>query len=117
MQSLETQLLKTLAYVLFPNDFSTTPPRGTGDEPRTKGWQSNLDGWSRKFIWDPVVFMQHAKQSRARGCGEHGVEWRLTVWDDWTEHSAALVPDEEEKGPGPLGASVGTAAWVSLDDC
>lgn len=45
-----------------------------------------------------VVFMQHAKQAYACGCGEFGggEERRLTVWDDWTEHSAALVPNEEE---------------------
>lgn len=29
--------------------------------------------------------------------GKGGGEWRLTVWEDWTEHSAALVPDEAEE--------------------
>lgn len=29
--------------------------------------------------------------------GKGGGEWGLTVWEDWTEHSAALVPVEEEE--------------------
>lgn len=46
MQSLETQLLKPLAYLPSQNDFSTPPPKAqpfsflygaTGDEPCTKG--------------------------------------------------------------------------------
>lgn len=33
---------------------------------------------------NPSTFGVHKRQ-----------EYRLTVWDDWTEHSAALASDEE----------------------
>lgn len=135
MQSLETQLLKPLALALSEWLLTPTPPfthahiqpaflfplPGHGRwKPAQKERMYRGKKWCLLCRWDSSLGASELQSQR-----EHVLRSWLTVWDDWTVHSAALDSEEEEgRGqgggrPGPLGASVGPAAWcrLSLDCC
>lgn len=132
MQSLETQLLKSLAYLPSQNDFSTSPPPRSPAllfplRSRRRWTLHKRGGCAEKWTWvnlGHIVPMHHAKWTsicmsiRAHSVCTHGRNIGLlygmtgvSILQPW--------PGMKRGQPGPLRASGGPAACcgLSLDHC